>query len=360
MVCEVELQEVSCNRMASENSNIQCKIGSGIIRAELAKKILLEIVLSLLLLLCGCSTPTEILPVEMTATLEPYSMSSLTPTNTLTSATITAVPTVGPTATPFVHVVQKEETLLGIAIRYGVSLDELLAANPGINPTILSINQEIIIPGPEGDSASNFVPEATPLPVPFSEVECFPTATDQLWCIASLENQDAIPLEGVSASIMLFNDVGEVVDSRSAFSPLGLIPEGGIIPLAVLFPFPSDEYSYAMILPISAYEAENIEERYLPLEWTLEKDEPGEGQKTWYVSGTLISSDERERLTQRVSILGVALDDAGRIVGFRQLELESQLKSGEKLPFELEIFSLGPIIDHVEILAEARVSIGVE
>jgi LysM repeat protein len=298
--------------------------------------------------------------MEPTVTLKPYSPLSSTPTSTFVVPTMTVHPTLGPTATPFMHVVQKDDTLLGIAIRYGVSLEDLLAVNPGINPTILSIDQKIIIPGPEGDVESIFLPIATPLPLPFSEVHCFPTATHQLWCITTLENQEGYPLEGVSVILSLLNEKGEVIQSRSAFSPLNLIPVGGIIPLAALFPSPSEGYAHAVVLPMTANQAENIEERYLPVEWILETNEGENDLRTWHITGRLLLLGEGERRTERVSILGVALDEDGDVIGFRQMEIETELGSGDEMPFEMEIFSLGPSIDHVEILAEAMILVGVE
>jgi LysM repeat protein len=308
----------------------------------------------------GCTTPTDVVPVEPTITLKPYSQPSLTPSSTFVIPTVTVHPTLGPTATPFVHVVQKDDTLLGIAIRYGVSLEDLLAVNPGINPTILSIDQKIIIPGTEGESDSIFLPVATPLPLPFSEVDCFPTATDQLWCITTLENQEDFPLEGVSVILSLLNEKGEVIQSRTAFSPLNLIPEGGVIPLAALFPSPSDGYAHGMVFPVAANQAENIEERYLPMEWILETNEGENDLRAWRIAGRLHLLGEDERHTVRISILGVALDEAGHIIGFRQIKIETELESADELPFEMEIFSLGPPIDHVEILAEAMIVVGVE
>jgi LysM repeat protein len=46
-----------------------------------------------------------------------------------------------------VHVVQTGESLLGIAIRYGVTVDEILAANSLGDPDSLFEGQELIIPG---------------------------------------------------------------------------------------------------------------------------------------------------------------------------------------------------------------------
>jgi LysM repeat protein len=335
-------------------------LASGIIRAELAKLILLSISFSLILLMCGCSDATEVIPVQPTTTLRPYFPFSPTSTSTHPIPTITAQPTLGPTATPFVHIVRKEDTLLGIAIRYGVSLEEILAANPGINPTILSIDQQIIIPGPGGDSASNFLPVATPFPLLLSEVKCYPTATEHLWCISTLENKEGFPLEGVSVEILLLNENGEVLESGLTFSPLNLIPEGGIIPFSVLFPSSSAGYAYAVAIPVTAYRASNIEERYLPLEWNLQTNQPGENRKTWSITGRLDLHGEGEKITNRVSILAIGLDTEGEIVGFRQLVIGSELRSGDTVPFEMEIFSVGPPINHIEILAEALVSVEVE
>jgi LysM repeat protein len=343
-----------------EIENIKEMTPSGIIRAALTKFIFVARSISLLFLLWGCSAPTEVSPVEPTSTLKPYIPSSSTPTDTRVIPTITVEPTPGPTATPFVHVVQKEDTLLGIAIRYGVSLEEILAANPGINPTILSIGQKIVIPGPEGDSASNFLPVATPLPLHFSEVQCFPTTSQHLWCLSTLKNQEGYPLEGVSVYISLLNENGDVVASELTFSPVHLIPEGSSIPLSALFSLSPDGYSYAILLPVTAYPAENIEERYIPLKWVLEMSEPGEDRRTWDITGQLLSLSDTEKIPERVSILAVALDYAGSIVGFRKLEMESELKPGDEVPFDMKIFSLGPPIDHVEILAEALAPLSVE
>jgi LysM repeat protein len=55
-------------------------------------------------------------------------------------------PTPVPTAEVTIHVVQQGDTLYGIAIQYGVTLQALLAANGITNPDQLSIGQELVIP----------------------------------------------------------------------------------------------------------------------------------------------------------------------------------------------------------------------
>jgi LysM repeat protein len=58
-------------------------------------------------------------------------------------------PTATPTATPLVHIVQSGETIVGIAVKYGLTVELLLAYNPQVNPKFLSLGTPLIIPAPD-------------------------------------------------------------------------------------------------------------------------------------------------------------------------------------------------------------------
>jgi len=60
-------------------------------------------------------------------------------------------PVVAQSAGP-VYIVQPGDTLWSIAARFNVTLDELIAANSGIDPNLLSAGQQLVIPGLEGMS----------------------------------------------------------------------------------------------------------------------------------------------------------------------------------------------------------------
>ena len=47
---------------------------------------------------------------------------------------------------PFIYVVQSGDLLSRIAVRFNVTLDALLAANPGLDPAVLFVGQELTIP----------------------------------------------------------------------------------------------------------------------------------------------------------------------------------------------------------------------
>ena len=80
---------------------------------------------------------------------QPTDLPTFTPAlpATATSAPNTPYP---PTATPLpetlTHVVQSGDTLYGIAIEYGVSLDDIVDANPDADTNRLSIGQSLLVP----------------------------------------------------------------------------------------------------------------------------------------------------------------------------------------------------------------------
>ncbi len=108
-------------------------------------------------------------------------------------------PTPLPTATPrpdgaTVHVVESGETLYGIALRYGVSADQIRELNPGsIGPNdLIQTGQELVI------SVSGEAATATPLPEPTTatpegEPEATPSPTEE-------------PAAGASICVLAFHD----------------------------------------------------------------------------------------------------------------------------------------------------------
>lgn len=96
----------------------------------------------LLVGLAGCRNEPRN-PVLLTPVATPI------PTAPATS-TVLPSPTPVPSPTPkvVIHIVQQGETLLAIAEQYGVTVQEIVAANGLENPDHLQIGQELIIPQP--------------------------------------------------------------------------------------------------------------------------------------------------------------------------------------------------------------------
>jgi LysM repeat protein len=265
-----------------------------------------------------------------------------------------SLPPLGPSPTPLVHIVQRGETLLGIAIRYAVELEQLLLANPGIDPRFLSIGQEVIIPGPEGEPVGAILPTPTPLPITISGVRCFPTPSESLWCLVGVKNETSRAMEGVSVLITLFDAKGNALEHEPAYGPLNLLVEGGLMPLAVFFRDPPENWVIASATPLSAVQANEVESRYANLDIGQAVSESSPDGLRWRVRGEISLPSTASLPVVGIKLLIIAYDKDEEIVGFSFWETEGQVEPGDLRTFDLTVFSLGPTIHHVEILTEAQ------
>jgi LysM repeat protein len=249
--------------------------------------------------------------------------------------------------------VEEGETLLGIAVEYGVSLDDLLTANPGISPRMLSIGQPVLIPGSDGAPVVILAPTATPVVLRFSGPACFSTLSGGLWCMAWATNDSGSPLEGVAAAITLLNDRGVNVATQTAYSPLNLIREDGRIVLAAHFPDMSEAPARAAVTPVSALGLADTS-RYLPAQAENVSDERMPSGVGWRVQGEADLGAEGEVEVGRGVVVVIAYDAEGRPVGLRTWEFQGRVAAGSRVPFELSVFTLGPEIERVEVFVEAQ------
>lgn len=317
------------------------------------KKLALCLKILILLSIFGCSpAPTTPSP-SPTATLLPLHRASATPTREMAVPKFTVIPSPGPSPTPFVHIIQKDDTLLGIAIRYGVTLEEVLTANPDINPRILSIDQEILIPSLEGDVPGGLIPTATPIPLEIAQVNCYSTVTENLWCITHVVNDDEVWLEGLSVIITRFNDQGEQIGAQTAFAPLNLLPPGSVMPFGAQFSDGIDNAGVTIAITNTSFFAQSVEGRYMSMSVDWESQISGQNGVIWKIAGSASIFPENEIGTDKVSFLVTAFGETGHVVGFRKWEHVGRVEPGEVIDFEIEVFSLGPPISYVEVRAEA-------
>lgn len=328
---------------------------NGIILADLNTIHARIFVFAILLGLTGCGpTPTSSTP-QPTASLLPYVTASPLPATQVPTEFPTIEPTLGPSPTPFVHVVAEGDTLLGIAIRYGVELNELLAANPGINTRIISIGQSITIPGADGNSPGSLLPTATPVPATLSPVVCYAAPVDSLWCLTTVSFPGDTPLEAIAVAIALFNAEGKQLASQVSYTPLNLLLPGTELPLIARFPAPAPAEYSASAQIVRSLGAGDSDQRYLPVEIAIEESEALDEGLRWSVRGSMSLAEEREDTNTTVALLAIARDRDGDVVGLRKLQLEGTADEAWKAEFALEIISLGPPITDVQVMAEALI-----
>lgn len=302
----------------------------------------------------GCAAPANTAVVSPTAThavqIVPYS--SATPQPTKTPA-VQAQPTVDlvPSPTPFVHEVVQGDTLLAIALQYGVQVDAILAANPGIDPRILSIGTQIVIPlGEDGQVA---LPTARPLPVTLGEPACLPTLTEDLWCYVLAENSLDQPVESVSAQFALVDEKGEPAASLSASPPLNLIPPGSSLPLLAYFTGPLAQNLLPIASLETAFPGRELDQRYVPVLMDVQATEISADGLSAQITGTLRLSIEGNQASEvRVAAVAYAGNDA--VAGVRIWEDLEGLPAGQSRSFTLTVYTMGEKIERVEVFSEAR------
>jgi hypothetical protein len=244
--------------------------------------------------------------------------------------------------------------MIGIAYRYGVSLEDLMAANPGVDPRYLSIGFELIIPEPNGDGLPGGSPLSTPVPITLTDPVCYRTLSDSLWCLMLAHNQTGIPVESLQAIVFLVDSQGEVLANEFSYAPLNRLMPGGKLPMATFFPSPAPRQGRPVVQLVTAFEERGDVVRYLPLELALFKSEGGPEAISWQTAGELSLREGETVRADRVVVVVVAYGAEGELAGFAEWVSEAGLDPGTSLPFEVMVLSLGPPIERAEVLIEAQ------
>ena len=289
--------------------------------------------------------------------------STLIPYTTSTSVPATANPPVQtleglvtakmplPSPTPFTYTIQRGDTISSIALKFGVSMDELQAANPEISPNAMSVGQVLKIPSnPENPSG-----EATPTPAPFTiqQIECYPTADHGMGCFVLAHNDGYELMENISAQVSLVDKNKTILASQTALLPLNILPANTSLPLAVFFPPDIPPNAMPQVQILTAIRLLPNDERYLPatIHNTLVQID-SDGRSARLSGMVLLPADGKA--ARQIWVAGTAYDETGHVVGLRRWESNQEVAAGGKLPFEFGIFSLAGQIVRVEFAVEAR------
>ena len=319
--------------------------------APMEKRVWNFLILLIMVWFCtaGCQSSAPLpTPEPPGFTLTPYQLqdptATLSPTPILTS---TAVPALA-SPTPYIHKVKAGETLIGIAYLYEVSFDKLIAANPNLNPSQLSIGTEIIIPGGEG-TIQGGLPTPTPVQVVLSDPICYPTNPGGLWCFTVATNNQESALENISARINLHNNQGEIAASETAVSALDILYPGESLPLGVYFPPPSPEPYLALSQLLTSLPADRAGSRP---EIILKEISYREEQRRAIIQGEITLPPGSGDNGGIVWVLITAYDQQGTVIGYRKWISGESLQPGQSVNFLSQVYSLGPAIAEVDTKAE--------
>jgi LysM repeat protein len=302
--------------------------------------------------LAGCKAGPSAPSATSTSTLRPFRIAMATSRLGTATSTIAPLATVGPSPTPRWYVVRPNDSFLAIALAFGLSREELLAANPELNPDLLSIGQQLLIPAPGGEATATPIPTPTPLPLDVAEPLCFPSASGGLWCLLSVTNTTGESVEGLSGWVTLVDAGGTALVTAPVYPPLNLLPADKSMVLSAYLPPPAPGYSRAAGALTMAVPVQEAEKRYPPLDWSVTNNQPAADRRSWEVD-VRVGMPASTSGSPRVAVAVLAFDARGQGIGFTKWEPDAALRPGEGTLAHLVVYSLGPQIERVDVLAEA-------
>ena len=292
--------------------------------------------------LTACTPNVDVEPTRaptLAGSLQPYQspVPSVTPLPPTPAPTETPLPT----ATPHLYQIAAGDTMGSIALEFGITTNDLIAANPDVSPSSMSVGKELLIPDGEAIFA---LPTLEPLALELSLPDCYATLSGGMWCFVAVQNETGAAVESISAEIRLFNDEGSLLASEVAYALIDRLPAKKSFPLLVFFSDVSANLSADATL-LTAFPASNDDVRYLPASLRNVLTEIDWDGRSAEVSGEVFV----EGSASQVWVVAIAYDVMGKVVGTRRWESAS----GENI-FYLTVASLGHAIERVELFVEAK------
>lgn len=288
-------------------------------------------------------------PLTATPTLRPMPAGvTISAPQSRSTPVIIASPT--PAPTPIIHVVANGETLIGIAVQYGVGLEELQAANPTVSAQFLSVGTQLIIPASASSAPIPAVGAPTPVPLTFGEPQCFPTATHGWLCLVEAINPNATAVEAVSARLTLAGADGLPVAEALADPIANVIAPGSGVPLVSRFAPPAPAFAAIGVQTVTALPLADVASRFILLE-TLDVTTETRGAE-WVVRGTVRNPAAVNVARARIAL--ALYSEAGLPVGARQIDLETGLAAGEARAFIISASALGGEAVRTQLFAEGQ------
>ena len=306
-----------------------------------------------LLLVAACSADVPSLAAPPVTSTDVIESPAVTPSPTLiltptVTYTLTPQPTLTPT--PVIYLVQENDTLTFIAGRYGVTLEELLTANPGFNPDQLAIGDELVLPPsaalPQTQSASS----TSDVAVELGETRCVPSAGGGVHCYALAHNISGTILYDLIAEFTLKDAGGIEIITKDVPLSLRGLAAGQSLPFYSYFPPPVEPDFKVAVELVGMSRTKDEKDATIPLEIGELTVLNAESDLVAVVEGT--TSHNGNASLELLRLVAVAYDADGEVVGLRVIELEDKLEKKATLAFSIEVYSTGGIIDRVEVTGE--------
>jgi len=277
-----------------------------------------------------------------------YTATANVPAQAMTPEQSAATPMPAPTPTPTIHLVALGETISSIALRYGLDINSLLAANPEIDPYALIVGNQVLIPS--GNNQTQIGLSTEPLALELSQPECSRTPEGGLWCFTILANPLDEAAANLAVTFKVMSAASEESISQTVPAVLNKLNPGDTLPAAAYFAAPFlNGYTISASLA-SAFPASQSGKTF----YSVDTGSPvielaGRLAK---VSGEAVTAADPGK-TVDVWVAAMAYDAQGNLLGVRRTESRVTLEQGKGLIFNLYVYSTGSAINSVVIKSEA-------
>jgi LysM repeat protein len=285
--------------------------------------------------------------------LIPYFTVTVSPTMTVTpvnAPTATPLPTLTPT--PQTYILKENDTLWTIAAKNGLTVAELEAANPDIDPYDLKAGMTIVIPAPGGVSKTETVPTPTAVAVSIHSPQCTPSLTGGLYCFAVAENQQGFDVENLVAQFILTDPETGDRYIQEGLLPLNRLTSGSSLPLFTYFAPPVPANPTVEVQLLSASPVPETGDVFLDIEIVDQKTTISADGYSATITGTVKLSNSKKSASQ-FWVAAVAYDSQGNIVAVRKLNQQAELSKNTTGDFAIYVYSIAGKIDHVDLFGEA-------
>ena len=307
---------------------------------------------------CSAGTTANVTPTPQPTLALPTARPTATLRPTPTFAPATAPPPNVPLATPtaVVYIVQPGDTLIPIANRYNVSVQDIVAVNNNLDATKLQVGQSLLIPvgggaqQPLQDSA--LLPSPTPVPFQIRGENYFRTAAGSFECLGEVFNPGQSSLNNVQLQINLLDDSNNVLKNATLYVSLEVIAPNGSAPFRVLFTDPPPTISRVEVKPIRGESIDPADPNYRYANVQITKQAGAPAGNQYRVTGEVTNQDEAA--ARKVRLIVTTFDENNRVVGYRYLVLsDTAVQPKQVLPFDVTLTSSTPNVARFAVVAEA-------